>query len=200
MTAYSYMTASRFAGIAFWLGVVVLALAAQPLFADDDNGSGPLITDVFVDEGNGVLVIVGEGFTPDPIVTLSIEIEIVALSLVSVSPIEIVALLPSAVAVGDHLLTVTTVSRRDDDDDDDSSGGGSDDWDLTFGAVGPQGQPGPPGCTASTRAVRAQPAAGACAEARVSERQRPLTQRKPRSVPRTRGRSALRFAARMFDG
>jgi hypothetical protein len=129
---------------------VMLALVAPALIlAYPQAGSaapnpcrfgGPEITEIFVDESNGELVISGEclkgrnSFGPTQVFLAQGQLGLRApLVVTSDSRNEVVAELPDPIDPGDYNLQLFVGQNT------------MDEWDLTIGAVGPEGPSGPPG-------------------------------------------------------
>jgi len=121
------------------LFLCLLALAMSlPVLAN----AKPIINAVIPNYGNNQITIVGSGFTGTPVAKLNG----IPMTLVSHTPTNIVAILPSGFSLGSFLLSVTAT--------------GTGTFDLTLGADGPQGPQGPQGATGPQGSQGAQGPAG----------------------------------------
>jgi len=132
----------------FLLSMLLVGQTALADDDDDDDSRGSLlITEVLVDAPSvGQATIIGEGFgRTAPTVEFG---EFDPLNVVSATNTEIVVDLPTNVP-GDYRVIVKRGRSRwsddDDDDDDDDGARASDAYDLTLGAVDPQGEQGEQG-------------------------------------------------------
>lgn len=125
------------------IGAALALFIAGTCFADSSHQ--PAITAARAE--GGVLRIDGINFgTAKPKVTLGT----LPLSVVAVTATKIDAVLPSTVAPGSYLLTVTAGKGKDERGDDDAKYDES--W-ITIGANGPQGLPGPAGTAGPQGAI-----------------------------------------------
>ncbi len=119
-------------------GILLTALAASSALALPPPGQGPgahlKIEEVFVDFGAGELDIMGLelDFGPGP---LEVTLGGLPLVVLSAAADTIVAALPEALPEGDYLLVVSNGNGESQNDE----------YDLTIGAVGPQGPQGEQG-------------------------------------------------------
>ncbi|MDT7042851.1 hypothetical protein [Candidatus Nitronereus thalassa] len=114
--------------------------------------SKPKITEAFADVSAGEVEIIGTNFGNNPDVKLG---EFGFLNVTLATDTKIIADLPVGILAGDYLLKVIRPEGNDDDDDDDDDDGGNSSkhtvkYDLTVGAVGPQGPQGNPGPVGAT--------------------------------------------------
>jgi Collagen triple helix repeat (20 copies) len=120
--------------------------------------NNPIITEAFADVSAGEVEINGTNFGTNPDVELG---EFGLLNITLATDSKIIADLPVGILAGDYLLKVFRPEGNDDDDDDDEDGDDDDDdggnsskrtvkYDLTVGAVGPQGPQGNPGPVGET--------------------------------------------------
>jgi hypothetical protein len=115
--------------ICFMLLITGLISGQSTLLAAN-KGNNLFVSSVFIDFESNTITINGSNFTGGafPLVTLGEEVLVVD----SYSETDIVAFLPPLLADGDYLLTVSTGSGNNN----------SDEYNLTIGAVGPQGEQG----------------------------------------------------------
>lgn len=122
-------------------GIAVLALALSASCLLGAAASGPVVNSGTINYPKNQVTLTGSGFEPENAAP-TVEFDGAALGLVSTSNDQIVANLPASVAAGTFKITVRT------------KGGESAKFDMTYGAVGPQGpaglvgpqgQQGPPG-------------------------------------------------------
>jgi len=118
---------------------------ATGVAAHDSNKNDPNIIEAFADIGAGEVEIIGSNFGTSPTVSLG---EFGLLNVTLTMDSKILTDLPVGILPGDYLLMVSrSRNKEDNDDDDDHDGGGNKTalYDLTVGAVGPQGPAGSPG-------------------------------------------------------
>jgi len=122
------------------IAVTILALSAHSLFGV--VVSGPVVNSGTINYQTSRLTLTGSGFEPTKVAP-TVQSNGVALSVVSASDSQIVTAIPAGAIPGSFAVTVT------------AAGGASTVFDMTYGAVGPQGPVGPQGATGPAGAAGA---------------------------------------------